>query len=306
MKVGVIGLGDIARKAYMPVLGSKSGYEWHLYTRNQQTLEALGAQYRISNLHSSLDSLLQSGIKGALVHTATDAHFDIVETLLQHGIHVYVDKPITMYYKQSERLVELAEEKGLLLQVGFNRRFAPVYRQLKEVAAPSMILMQKNRKSLPDELRRFVVEDFIHVVDTLRFLFPYPVADLQVNGLKKDGLLYQAVFQLIAATGEIAIGIMNRDSGTTEEKVEVMSAGEKRVAYNVSDLVIQQDRDSTHVGSSDWEPTLHKRGFEQVITDFLEALSGDKAPFISARDALKTHELCERIVEKLQALPDKS
>jgi len=82
-----------------------------------------------------------------------------------------------------------------------------------------------------------------------------------------------------------------------------MSAGEKRVVYNVADLVIQQDRNITNLVGSDWEHTLHKRGFEQMITDFLQAVSGNGTPAISAQDALLTHEYCERIVEKLTALP---
>lgn len=303
MKIGIIGLGDIAQKAYLPVLNSRDGFEFHLFSRDEQKLQQIGAKYRFSCLHNTLESLLGSGIQGAMVHSATKAHFEIVEALLQNNIHVFVDKPITMYYQQSKHLVELAAQKGLLFVVGFNRRFAPVYRKLKEVPEPSMIIMQKNRTALPDELRSFVVDDFVHVVDTLRFLFPYSISDLLVSGRKEGDLLYQVVIQLVAPTGQVAIGIMNRDSGHTEEKVEVMSAAEKRTVYNVADLVIQQDRTITHIVGSDWEPTLHKRGFEQMITDFLQAVSGHGTPEISAQDALLTHEYCERIVEKLTALP---
>jgi len=304
MKIGIIGLGDIAQKAYLPVLSSREGYEFHLFSRDEQKLQQLGAKYRFSCLHTSLESLLQSGIKGAMVHSATKAHFETVEELLQNNIHVFVDKPITMHYQQSKHLVDFAAQKELLFVVGFNRRFAPVYRKLKEVADPSMIIMQKNRTSLPDELRSFIVDDFVHVVDTLRFLFPYTISDLQVSGRKEGDLLYQVVIQFVAPTGQIAIGIMNRDGGHTEEKVEVMNASEKRVVYNVADLVIQQDRKITHLVGSDWEHTLHKRGFEQMITDFLQAVSGKGTPAISAQDALLTHEYCEQIVEKLMALPD--
>ncbi len=303
MKIGVISLGDIAQKAYLPVLSGLSGYEFHLYSRDQQKLQQVGARYRFSNLHTSFDSLLTSGIEAAFVHAATDAHFELVSALLNHNIHVYVEKPLTLHYEQSKELVELAAQKNLLLAVGFNRRFAPVYQSLKSLPDPSMVIMQKNRKGQPDEARRFILDDFIHVVDTLRYLFPYPVADLHVNGRQQDGLLYQVVVQLVAPGGQIAIGIMNRDSGHTEEKVEVMNATEKRVVYNVADLVVQQDKTSTHAGSNDWEPTLHKRGFEQMIANFLEAVAGKTTPAVAAQDALLTHLYCEQIVEALNAQP---
>jgi virulence factor len=182
--------------------------------------------------------------------------------------------------------------------VGFNRRYAPVYRQLKELPDPSLIIMQKNRQALPDSIRRFVVEDFIHVVDTLRYLFPYPIENIVVHGKKQGDVLHQVVVQFVNSQAT-AIGIMNRDTGTTEEKVEVMNATEKRIAYQVSELEILSHKNSTRIGSSDWEPTLRKRGFEDLINDFILALQTSAPPQISAHDALRTHEICEIIVEKL-------
>lgn len=69
--------------------------------------------------------------------------------------------------------------------VGFNRRFIPKVRELKEHGKPDFLLMQKNRFHEPDHPRRFVVEDFIHVVDTLRFLMGTAVKDVQVQYLKR-------------------------------------------------------------------------------------------------------------------------
>lgn len=301
LKIGIIGLGDIAGKAYLPVLSSRPGLEVHLLSRNKTALKTAGSKYRFENLHNSMDSLIHSGIRGAFVHTATSAHFGIVETLLQHDIHVFVDKPVTLDHRSSKKLVELAESKNLILMAGFNRRYAPVYQKLKELAEPSMIIMQKNRQGLPCELRSFIFDDFIHVVDTLRYLFPYPIDQLLVNGMKKDDLLYHVTIQLISNNGTTAIGIMNRDAGTTEEKVEVFSATEKRVVSNVSELYSQKGTNISRIGSSDWEPMLYKRGFEQMVTDFLGALHGNSVPKIFGRDALLTHELCEIIVERLEA-----
>lgn len=301
LKIGIIGLGDIARKAYLPVLSSRAELEIHLLSRNETALRTAGSLYRFENLHQSLESLIQSGIKGAFVHTATLSHFEIVENLLNHNIHVFVDKPLTLDYPSSRQLFDLAESRNLILTVGFNRRFAPVYQQLKELKDPGMIIMQKNRQGLPCELRSFIFDDFIHVVDTLRYLFPYPVDQLLVTGMKKDELLHQVTIQFLSENGATAIGIMNRDGGTTEEKIEVFSSAEKMLALNVSELYSQKGSDTTRIGSSDWEPMLHKRGFEQMVTDFLDGLRGISVSKISGTDALLTHEMCESIVQKLEA-----
>lgn len=298
LKIGMIGLGDIAQKAYLPVISSRADVELHLYTRDQEKLARIGQQYRYRHLHQSLESLLDSGIKGAFVHGATEAHFELVEQLLQHGIHVYVDKPVTYNYDATKFLVELAESKGLTLMTGFNRRYAPAYQNLKEVQEPNMVIMQKNRAALPAAVRTFIFDDFIHVVDTLRFLFPYPVEQLLISGKIAHGLLYHVTVQFAFANAT-AIGIMNRDSGTNEEKVEVMSSSEKRVAYNVSDVAVLQGKEQTKLGSNDWEPTLHKRGFKHIVDDFIQTVATGTPPRFTSKDALATHEICERIVEEL-------
>jgi virulence factor len=297
LKIGIIGLGDIAQKAYLPIIGEKK-VEAHLYTRNAETLRRLGEQYRIENRHNSLESLMDSGITGAFVHAPTAAHENLVEQLLSRNIHVYVDKPITHHYSSSEKLVALAEKKNLLLTVGFNRRYAPAYQKLKELQHPNMIIMQKNRRSLPGDVRAFIFDDFIHVIDTLLYLFPYPIERLVVTGKKKEANLYHVVVQFTSPDGDTAIGIMNRDSGTVEERLEVFASGEKRAVYNFSDVVVYQDKNETRLGSSDWEKTLHRRGFEQIVETFLQALASN-SPSPNNQATLLTHKICEQVVEKL-------
>ncbi|MEH7384682.1 Gfo/Idh/MocA family oxidoreductase [Bacillus sp. JJ1521] len=298
IKIGVIGLGDIAQKAYLPVYSGLKEIEFHFYTRNQEKLRELAGQYRFEHIHSDLKSLVNSGIKGAFVHSSTSSHEEIVQWLLEHGINVFVDKPITDNYEGAKRLVELAEDRGLILMAGFNRRYAPSYIKLKEVAQPNMVVVQKNRKNLPGEPRTFIFDDFIHVVDTMRYLFPHPIEDILVNGRMENGALYHVVIQFISQSGT-AIGIMNRDNGTTEEIAEVMGPLEKRTVTNVSNLVISKGMENIQVRSNDWEPTLFTRGFEQMVRDFIHAVSTNSEPKISAWDALETHEICEEILMKL-------
>ena len=299
LKIGVIGLGDIAQKAYLPVL-SKKEFEIHLFTRDQAKLQDIGAKYRINKLHESLDSIISAGIQAAFVHTPTVSHEDIVTRLLNSNIHVFVDKPITYDIDSTERLLTLAGEKDLILEVGFNRRYAPAIQNLKSLRNASMVIMQKNRKSLPGNVRPFIFDDFIHVVDTLLFLLPHPIEQLIINGKKKENLLYHVVVQFMFAEGCTAMGIMNRDCGTNEEKVEVFTSGEKRIVYNVADTFILKDKNEIKEGVNDWESTLNKRGFEGMVDEFLRGVKSGRAT--QHENHLLTHKVCEEIVNKLEAL----
>ncbi|MCE3029273.1 MULTISPECIES: Gfo/Idh/MocA family protein [Streptomyces] len=300
MKVGCIGLGDIAQKAYLPVLGALPGVDLHLHTRTPATLARVadGLHLPAGQRHPSLDSLLAAGLDAAFVHAPTAAHPEIVSRLLTAGVPTYVDKPLAFELADSERLVELAEERGVSLFVGFNRRYAPGYAQCLEHPR-ELILLQKNRVGLPEEPRSMILDDFVHVVDTLRFLAPGPVDDITVRGRVRDGLLHHVVLQL-AGDGFTALGVMNRLSGSTEEILEVSGQDTKRQVLNLAE-VIDHKGQPTLRRRGDWVPVARQRGIEQAVHTFVDAVRAGR--LLSARDALATHELCERVVRAVQDLP---
>ena len=295
MKIGIIGLGDIAQKGYLPVLTEKENIELILCTRNIDTLKKLSKKYRITQCVQTVDELIEKGIDAAFVSTATEAHFEIAEKLLENGINVYIDKPISLNFNESKKLVTLVEEKGLVAMVGFNRRFAPMINKLKEYGKADIIIMQKNRFQFPDNTRRAIVEDFVHVVDTLRFLMDTEVKELQVRYLEKDNLLHNVVIELI---GEecTAIGIMNRNNGVTEEIIEYMTAENKFVVENFIETTQFHNKNKIISKFGDWEPTLYKRGFYQIVDYFISCVENNKTPVPSISDSLITHEICEKIV----------
>ncbi|MFD3541057.1 Gfo/Idh/MocA family protein [Streptomyces sp. NPDC058662] len=293
MKVGCIGLGDIAQKAYLPVLTTRPGIELHLQTRTPATLERIGGIHHVpaARRHTDLDALLAEGLDAAFVHASTAAHPEIVTRLLEAGVPTYVDKPLAYGIEDSRRLVRLAEQRGVSLAVGFNRRHAPGYSQCADHPR-ELIIMQKNRVGLPEDPRTLVLDDFIHVVDTLRFLLPGEIDRVDVRAVVRDGLMSQVVLQL-AGEGFTALGIMNRLSGSAEEILEVSGQDTKRQVVNLAEVIDHKGQPTVR-RRGDWVSVARQRGIEQVVDHFLEAVAAGRT--LSARDALLTHELCERVV----------
>lgn len=297
MKVGCIGLGDIAQKAYLPVLGALPRVELHLQTRTPATLDRVadGLHLPRGQRHHDLGALLAAGLDAAFVHAPTGAHPEIVSRLLEAGVPTYVDKPLAYELADSERLVALAEARNVSLAVGFNRRLAPGYAQCADHPR-ELILMQKNRVGLPEEPRTMILDDFIHVVDTLRFLAPGPVDDVTVRARVEDGLLHHVVLQL-AGDGFTALGVMNRLSGSNEEILEVSGQDTKRQVVNLAEVIDHKGQPTVR-RRGDWVPVARQRGIEQAVLAFLDAVRAGKV--LSARDALATHELCERVVRAVR------
>jgi virulence factor len=296
VRIGIIGIGDIAKKAYLPVLSEKGDIELVLCTRNTETLDQISKKYRIKESVHTVEALIKMNIDAAFVSTATDAHFEMTEKLLKNGINVYIDKPISMHFHETKQIVKLAKESSKCAMVGFNRRFIPRVKELKEHGKANLIIMQKNRYAASDHVRRFVVEDFIHVVDTLRFLMATDVKDVKIEYLKKDDMLNHLVIQLIGE-GCTAIGIMNRNSGVTEEVIEYMTTKHKFVVNSLVETIHYHNKEINITKFGDWEPTLYKRGFYQLVDHFLDSVKNNKIPDPSIDDSLITHEICEKIVK---------
>ncbi|CCB73413.1 putative oxidoreductase [Streptantibioticus cattleyicolor NRRL 8057 = DSM 46488] len=296
LKIGVIGLGDIAAKAYLPVLTAQPGVELHLHTRTRAALDRVGDAHRVPHRHDDLDALLAQGLDAAFVHAPTTAHVEIAERLIRAGVAAYVDKPLAPDLAGARHLVELAERHGVPLMTGFNRRYAPAYAALTD-RPRDLIVMEKNRPASPEDPRTVVFDDFIHVVDTLRFLAPGAVEHVHVAARTRDRLLHHVVLQLTGA-GFSAIGVMNRMSGSAEETLEVMGEGTKR---QVSALTRVTDHEAGRLATTDcgdWTPVARRRGIEQITLAFLDAVRTGTP--VDARDALRTHELCEHIVTEIE------
>jgi len=299
MRVAIVGLGKIAQKAYLPVVSALSDVELVFCTRDRTALGRLSETYRVRESFADVGELASKGADAAFVHTSTESHVEIAGQLLRSGIHVYLDKPIAYSYEDSRKLVEAAERSGRILMIGFNRRFAPMYERMKAVEDRRVVLMQKNRTFLPDQARRFVFDDFIHVVDTMRYLASGEIRDVRISSHQKASQLYHLMLQL-DGEGFTGAGLMNRDTGINEETLEVMSPGNKWVVRDLNTTSHYREGEERVIHFGDWDPVLYRRGFTRIVDHFLQCVRQQAAPLYSARDALDTHALCERIVSELE------
>ena len=293
MRVLVIGLGDIARKAYLPVLSQRGDLDLHLATRDPAALAEVGAAFRIAPRYGSVqDALSATAFDAAFVHAATPAHADLVRLLIERDVPTFVDKPLADHLGAVEALVALAEARGVPLAVGFNRRFAPDYVALRGRGA-SLIVMEKHRRRQPDAPRRVVFDDFIHVVDTVLSLAPAPVVRRTIETQVVDGRLH-AVTLTLAGDGFTAIGTMHRDSGLDEERLDVIGRGSRHSVRNLAERITARDGAQQLHRRGDWASVGEQRGFAAMCDDFLRA-ARERRP-VDAAAILATHAICEAIV----------
>ena len=305
INIALIGLGGIAQKAYLPIIANHSKINPILCTRNSEVLNQLSSQYRIDRIYNNIDELIKTNIDAAMVHSSTDSHFPIISKLLNAGIPVFVDKPLSYSINESEELLNLASQKGILLYLGFNRRFAPLIQSLANQPNPIHIIWQKNRVNLPGNPRVFIFDDFIHVIDSLRFLGEGEIENLQVFSRLRNGRL-ESIQTQWQQGDTLMNGTMNRISGVTEERVEYYSPDNKWQIENLSSGWHFEKENKTTIAFGNWESTLYKRGFINMVEDWLSVLQSGEFDSNRNQEIWKTHHLCESILKQINTAEDNS
>lgn len=298
LRVGVVGLGGIAQKAYLPILSQAA--DWTLvggFSPNQQKAQPICDSYRMA-CFSGLDSLAQQ-CDAVFVHSSTASHFQVIGELLRYGVHVYVDKPLAETVEQGEQLLALAEKQGKALMVGFNRRFAPLYRQLKQdMNQPASIRMDKHRADSvgPNDARFTLLDDYLHVVDTALWLGGDAGKRLSGNLRINDaGELVYAEHHF--ECGEMLVTTsMHRRAGSQRESVQAVTDG---AIYQVNDMRQWLREDSQGVleqPAPGWQTTLAQRGFDGAIRHFLASVSNQTLPETAGEQAIAAQRVIERLL----------
>lgn len=132
LRVASIGLGwwggNLAEKARNAGIDIVS-----CFARTPETRQAF-AETHGCRLAASLEEVLgDSEVEAVLIATPHSTHSDLVVEAARAGKHVFVDKPFTLEVPAAKRAIRAAEEAGIILQVGHNRRRQPATRRLKRM-----------------------------------------------------------------------------------------------------------------------------------------------------------------------------
>ena len=125
VKCAVIGVGHLG-KIHAKLLNQLEYAELVGVSDPNETVRTAVAQEHSVESYECFADLIGK-VDCAIVASPTRCHFETCKELLNQGIHVLVEKPMTLNSVQSESLCELADEKGLVLQVGHVERFNPAF-----------------------------------------------------------------------------------------------------------------------------------------------------------------------------------
>lgn len=126
------------------------------------------------------------------IASVTESHHAVARDCLAAGLHVLVEKPLTVTVAQADELIALAAAKRLILQVGHLERFNPVWLAAQErIAAPLFFEAHRMAPFKPRGIDVSVVLDLmIHDLDLILPLAGSPLRELRAAGVSvlTDGI----------------------------------------------------------------------------------------------------------------------
>jgi predicted dehydrogenase len=165
-------------------------------------------------------------VDAASVAVPTPLHYEIASALIEAGIHVLVEKPLTDSVESGSKLASLAEAKKAILQVGHIERFSSAYRTLAEVIAEPLyfesyrIAPWKNRGVEVD----VILDLMIHDIDMIIGLVDSPVAQVDAVGTPVLGKRIDlANARITFESGCVANVTASRVSYKTERRMRVFA-----------------------------------------------------------------------------------
>ncbi len=124
-KIGVLGAGHLGKIHIKCILASDKFTLTGFYDPDSAVAEAVQSTFGIHRFESE-DALIEASEIVDIV-TPTISHYNCSSKALRHGRHVFIEKPLTTTLEEAGKLIELAREANVKVQVGHVERFNPAF-----------------------------------------------------------------------------------------------------------------------------------------------------------------------------------
>ena len=139
LRLAALGCGRVFERFHLPAL--RTSPDWELTAAADpagERLRWIGAVQPGIALAASLAELgTAAQVDAVLISSPPDTHCALGSEALRRGAHVLIEKPLALRPSEASSLLALARDRGRQVWVGYNRRFRPPYRRLRERLAQS-------------------------------------------------------------------------------------------------------------------------------------------------------------------------
>ncbi len=310
--VSFIGAGSFARGVLLPIVKRTAnlrleGIATATGISAKNTAEMFGFAYSTTDAETILEG---DETDCVFIATRHDNHAELAAQSLRRGKAVFVEKPLATTEEDLRDVLQAARDTGNLLTVGYNRRFAPLAKEIKQHfanrAGALTVLYRINAGQIPPDHWTHsategggrIIGEVCHFVDFVQYItdaLPVQVSAAVIPQMQNAGFIDDSVaISLTLADGSIAsiVYTASGDKAVAKERVEIF--GDKSVAVldDFKSAEIFSNGKRTKLGGN-----AQEKGHAEEIAAFLAAARGNAAMPISLESLAATSLTCFAIIE---------
>lgn len=299
VKIAVIGTGGWG-KNHVRVL-NELGCLACVCDLDVERKELYSKKYHVPGYPTVDEMVDKEELDGVTVCTPASTHFAVASKTLGHGLHTFVEKPMSTNAADARKLIDLAKKERRVLTVGFIERFNPAISDLKKMidekrlGEPILFEYHRENRRGDNIVDVGIVKDAsVHDIDTACWLF---------------GEEPKVVF---ARVGRMLVPLQNEDFATillgfsgqrtaflttnwvTPNRVRTLSAVFSNGVVDV-DFVTQQARVHEEGGT-----TIPTRAFQEPLTlelkEFVSSIEEKRRPLVTGEDGLRATKIAEAVL----------
>jgi virulence factor len=314
VRIAIIGAGSMANHVHYPALASFEDVEIAAICDLDPTrLQATANKYEIEGRYSDYRQMIEAVTPDA-VYAIGQPHimYDIWVWCLQQGLNLYIEKPMGITLHQARTLAWLAEQRGCITQVSFQRRVSPlaVYLRTECLKRGPIVHAEcaffKHEPNPYLQARDHMMDDGVHAIDTVRWMCggngESQVVEVKSCGKRvgtPDLNFFSALLQF--DNGATGVVLCNWASGRRIFKVEMHAPGicaeaelETRGRLYANGDTHGVEFDARTVAGGD--ELYIFGGFQAKNREFIDAIKTGVQPGSNFADAIKTMEVAETIL----------
>ena len=308
IKVCVIGVGQMGEK-HVEKYSSTSGVELvGVSDINLSRAREIGKKYNVKVFENHMDLLPL--VDAASLAVTTERHFDVAVDILNSGVHMLIEKPITYDLESADALLNKAEEKNLILHVGLVERFNPAVVRISDyLNNPLFIETHRMNKFTERGTDVDVVLDLmIHDLDIVLNLVPSEVKEIHSIGMcvitdKTDIANVRIIFE----NGTVANLTASRIAEKTLRKIRVFQpdayihANCYRKEFSITRLN-EGAEDRINLANLKTENVKFENSdpLSDQINHFVAAVRKGKQPDSTERDERKALKIALYVIDQIK------
>ena len=317
--IALLGAGRIGQVHAANIASHGATTLWSVVDPNQEFATRLATQYQ-ARQQSLIEAMTDPNVHAVLIASATDTHADLIETFARAGKHVFCEKPVDLDIDRARQVVAIANDAGIKLMLGFNRRFDPNFAAARRaidqgrIGAVEMVTITSRDPGAPDigyaARSGGIFRDMtIHDLDMARFLLgEEPVAVsahasvLVEPALREIGDHDSVTVILETASGKQAV-ITNsrRASYGYDQRIEVHGAlGVASVGNHLENQLSIGLADGYHTAPlMNFFMTRYTASYAAEIAEFVACIAEGRAPSVTGADGVAALRLANACVESV-------